>query len=244
MFRNLLSALLCVAWLLPGGARAADEKLTILSYHEIADAGETLSPDYAVKPTMFVRQMDWLRNNGYHFVTVDDLLADEAGRRPLPDKAVLITFDDGYRSMYDHAWPILKAWKIPAVVAVVGVWEDDRTTVNFDGKIIPRDKLMSWKELRELADSGLVEIGSHSFDLHRGIKGNPQGNEQPAATTRQWLDAGRGYEAEAAYRQRIEGDLAKSSSDIKAHIGRAPRVIAWPYGRYNDVAREAATRRG
>jgi biofilm PGA synthesis lipoprotein PgaB len=93
---------------------------------------------------------------------------------------VLITFDDGYRSMYDHAWPILKAWKIPAVVAVVGVWEDDRTTVNFDGKIIPRAKLMSWKELRELADSGLVEIGSHSFDMHRGIKGNPQGSEEPA----------------------------------------------------------------
>lgn len=242
MLRKLLWVLLCAAWL-PGGARAA-EKLTILSYHEIAEAGEALDRDYAVKPTMFVRQMDWLRNNGYHFVTVDDLLADEAGRKPLPDKAVLITFDDGYRSMYDHAWPILKAWQIPAVVAVVGVWEDERTTVNYDGKTIPRDKLMSWKELRELADSGLVEIGSHSFDLHRGIQGNPQGNEQPAATTRRWLGEGSGYEAEAAYRQRIESDLAKSSSDIKAHIGHAPRVIAWPYGRYNDIAREAAIRRG
>ncbi len=243
MLRKLFWALLFAVWL-PAGARAADEKLTVLSYHEIAEASEALDRDYAVTPTMFVRQMDWLRNNGYHFVTVDDLLADEAGRKPLPDKAVLITFDDGYRTMYDHAWPILKAWKIPAVVAVVGVWEDDRTTVNYDGKIIPRDKLMSWKELRELADSGLVEIGSHSFDLHRGIKGNPQGNEQPAATTRQWLDASRGYEAESAYRKRIENDLAKSSSDIKAHIGRAPRVIAWPYGRYNDISREAAMRRG
>jgi biofilm PGA synthesis lipoprotein PgaB len=193
---------------------------------------------------MFVRQMDWLRNNGYHFVTLDDLLADEAGRKPLPDKAVLITFDDGYRSMYDHAWPILKAWKIPAVVAVVGIWEDDRTTVNFDGKIIPREKLMSWKDLRELADSGLVEIGSHSFDLHRGIKGNPQGSEQPAATTRQWLGAGKGYESEIVYRQRVESDMARSSSDIKAHIGRAPRVIAWPYGRYNSIVRDAAVRRG
>jgi biofilm PGA synthesis lipoprotein PgaB len=146
--------------------------------------------------------------------------------------------------MYEHAWPILKAWKIPAVVAVVGVWEDDRTTVNFDGKIIPRDKLMSWKDLRELADSGLVEIGSHSFDLHRGIRGNPQGSEQPAATTRQWFDATRGYESELAYRLRVESDMAKSSSDIKAHIGRAPRVIAWPYGRYNTIVRDAAVRRG
>lgn len=244
MIRNLVPLLMWAACLLSGPAFAADEKLTILSYHEIADPGEALNKDYAVRPTMFVRQMDWLRNNGYHFVTVDDLLADEAGRKPLPDKAVLITFDDGYRSMYDHAWPILKAWKIPAVVAVVGIWEDDRTTVDFDGKIIPRGKLMSWKELRELADSGLVEIGSHSFDLHRGIKGNPQGSEEPAATTRQWLGVGKGYEPEAAYRQRVEYDMAKSSSDIKAHIGRAPRVIAWPYGRYNTVVRDAALRRG
>jgi poly-beta-1,6-N-acetyl-D-glucosamine N-deacetylase len=244
MIRKLVPMLLWAAWLMSGGAFAADEKLTILSYHEIADPADALNKDYAVRPTMFVRQMDWLRNNGYHFVTIDDLLADEAGRRPLPDKAVLITFDDGYRSMFDHAWPILKAWRIPAVVAVVGIWEDDRTTVNFDGKIIPREKLMSWKELRELSDSGLVEIGSHSFDLHRGIQGNPQGSEQPAATTRLWLGTGKGYESEVAYRQRVESDMAKSSSDIKAHIGRAPRIIAWPYGRYNDIAREAATRRG
>lgn len=244
MIRKLLPLLLWAACLLSGPARAADEKLTILSYHEIADPADALNKDYAVRPTMFVRQMDWLRNNGYHFVTVDDLLADEAGRRPLPDKAVLITFDDGYRSMYDYAWPILQAWKIPAVVAVVGIWEDDRTTVNFDGKIIPRAKLMSWKELREMSDSGLVEIGSHSFDLHRGIKGNPQGSEQPATTTRQWLGGGKDYESEATYRQRVENDMAKSSSDIKAHIGRAPRVIAWPYGRYNAISRDAAVRRG
>ena len=244
MIRKLTPVLLWAALLFSGAAFAAGEKLTILSYHEIADPADALNKDFAVRPTMFVRQMDWLRNNGYHFVTVDDLLADEAGRRPLPEKAVLITFDDGYRSMYDHAWPILKAWKIPAVVAVVGSWEDDRTTVNFDGKIIPREKLMSWKDLRELSDSGLVEIGSHSFDLHRGIIGNPQGSEQPAATTRQWLGTGKGYESEADYRQRVEADLAKSSSDIKSHIGRAPRVIAWPYGRYNTLARDAAVRRG
>src|SRR5689334_6188712 len=244
MLRKLLSALLCAAWLLPAGARAADEKLTILSYHEIAEPGEALSPDYAVKPTMFVRQMDWLRNNGYHFVTVDDLLADEAGRKPLPDKAVLITFDDGYRSMYDHAWPILRSWKIPALVAVVGAWEDDKTQVNFDGKEIPRSKLMSWAELKELAGSALVEIGSHTFDMHRGIEGNPQGNMEPAATTRRYLPATKSYETEVAYRNRVEADLQKSSDTIKAHIGRAPRVIAWPYGRYNKVLREEAARRG
>jgi poly-beta-1,6-N-acetyl-D-glucosamine N-deacetylase len=245
MLRLSISLLLACLLLASKVANAAtEEKLTVLSYHEIANVGEALNPDYSVTPTMFVRQMDWLRNNGFNFVSVDDLLADEAGRKPLPEKAVLITFDDGYRSMYDYAWPILKAWKIPAIVAVVGIWEDDKHSIDFDGKTIPRDKLMSWANLRELADSGLVEIGSHSFDLHRGIEGNPQGNKQPAAITRHWLGAGQGHESEAAYRKRIEVDLQKSSDDINAHIGRRPRVIAWPYGRYNKALRELATRRG
>ena len=59
-----------------------EEKVTVLSYHEIADAADALIPQYAVSPTMFVRQMDWLRNNGFRFVSIDDVIADKAGRRP------------------------------------------------------------------------------------------------------------------------------------------------------------------
>jgi biofilm PGA synthesis lipoprotein PgaB len=241
-----LCAVLCVQITLGLSVACADtqEKLTVLSYHEIATKDQALIPEYAVTPTMFVRQIDWLRNNGYHFVSIDDVLADEAKKVPLPDKAVLITFDDGYRSVYDHAWPILKMFKIPAVVAVVCSWEDDKKQVNFDGKEIPRSKLMSWQQLRELSDSGLVEIGSHSFDLHKGIQGNPQGNMQPAAITRQWFASTQAYEDDAQYRQRVATDLKKSSAEIAAHIGRAPRVIAWPYGRYNAPLREMASKLG
>lgn len=243
----LLSALALLGLTLacrPAAAGATEEKLTILSYHEIADREQALIPDFAVSPTMFVRQIDWLRNNGYHFVSVDDLLADKAGRRALPDKAVLITFDDGYRSVYDHAWPLLKMLHIPSVVAVVGIWEEDKGTVNFDGHVIPRDKVMTWQELRELSDSGLVEIASHSYDLHRGIPGNPQGNLQPAATTRRWLPERKTYEDEVSYRKRVEADLKMSSELIKQRIGRGPRIIAWPYGRYNAGLRAAAARYG
>lgn len=246
-FTRLLRVL-CVLWvaqLLSSAANAdTSEKLTILSYHEIVNADQALIPEYAVTPTMFVRQIDWLRNNGYHFVSVDDVLADEAKKRSLPDKAVLITFDDGYRSVYDNAWPILKMFKIPAVVTVVCSWEDDKTEVNFDGKEIPRSKLMTWQELRELSDSGLIEIGSHSFDLHKGIQGNPQGNMQPAAVTLQWLTKVQRYETDAEYRQRVAIDLKRSRQEIESHVGHMPRVIAWPYGRYNTPLREMAAKLG
>jgi biofilm PGA synthesis lipoprotein PgaB len=225
-------------------AAPTDEKLTVLSYHEIAEPGEALIPDYAVTPTNFVRQIDWLRNNGFNFVSVNDVLADQAGKAHLPEKAVLLTFDDGYRSMYDHAWPLLKMLRIPSVVAVVGTWEEDQGEVNFDGHKITRDKLMTWQQLRELSESGLVEIGSHSYDLHRGIPGNPEGNLQPAATTRLWIKETGKYEDEASYRRRVGGDLQRSRDVILKRIGRAPRVIAWPYGRYTHELRDLATRLG
>ena len=225
-------------------AAPTDEKLTVLSYHEIAEPGEALIPDYAVTPTNFVRQIDWLRNNGFNFVSVNDVLADHAGKAHLPEKAVLLTFDDGYRSMYDHAWPLLKMLRIPSVVAVVGTWEEDQGEVNFDGHKITRDKLMTWQQLRELSESGLVEIGSHSYDLHRGIPGNPEGNLQPAATTRLWIKETGKYEDEASYRRRVGGDLQRSRDVILKRIGRAPRVIAWPYGRYTHELRDLATRLG
>src|ERR1700747_1237132 len=119
MMKRLLSLfglLLCVSL-----ARAElPAKLTVISYHEIADPRDSLVPDIAVSPTNFVRQMDWLKNHGYQFVSVSDVLADHEGKKPLPEKAVLITFDDGYQSVYTHAYPILKLFNAPAVVAVVG----------------------------------------------------------------------------------------------------------------------------
>jgi biofilm PGA synthesis lipoprotein PgaB len=233
--------LLLCALLLPTGLRAAEPaRLTILSYHEIAEAGQAMVPFYAVTPTNFVRQLDWLRNQGYRFVSVDDVLADREGRRPLPDKAVLVTFDDGYRSVYTEAWPILKMFRVPAVINVVGSWMEAEESIDFDGRTIPRAAILDWAELREMQASGLVEIGSHSHDLHHGIPGNPQGNRQPAATTRRFDAATGRYESEADYAARLRADLKRSRDLIRRQTGRAPRVITWPYGRYNATTRAIA----
>ncbi|RZU47836.1 biofilm PGA synthesis lipoprotein PgaB [Fluviicoccus keumensis] len=219
---------------LPVRADAPTAELTILSYHEIAERNDALVPEYTVTPTNFVRQMDWLKNNGYHFVSVNDLLAERAGKKPLPDKAVLITFDDGYHSVYTHAYPILKMFNAPAVVALVGGWlEKPDGKVNFDGKSIPRSDLLSWDEIREMTRSGLIEVASHSYALHEGILSNPQGNMQPAATARRWLPDQKRYEDEASYRQRVTADLKRNNDLLKQQLGRAPRIIVWPYGRYN-----------
>jgi biofilm PGA synthesis lipoprotein PgaB len=242
---RLLRGILPLVLLLPALTSARDRgELTILSYHEIADKADALTPAYAVTPTNFLRQMDWLRNHGYVFVSVDDLLASRTGKRPLPDKAVLVTFDDAYQSVRVHAWPVLEMFRIPAVVSVVGSWLDRKEIVDVDGKLLRRKTMISWEALREMTQGGLVEVGSHSWDLHRGILANPQGNLEPAATSRRWIPEQKRHEDEASYRRRIEADLARSVADIRRHTGKAPRVITWPYGRYNATNVAVAERLG
>jgi len=219
-------------------------EFTILSYHEIADKSETLDSSYAVSPSNFDQQIRWLMANGYHFIRVDDILNYRRNGKPLPDKAVLITFDDGYQSVYANAYPVLKKYKIPTVIALVGNWMNSKEKVDFDGQMIDRNKFLSQAEIKEMIASGLVEIASHSYGLHKGIPGNPKGHMQPAATTRQWLADKNGYEDEKTYQQRVYNDLLKNNAFLKNYTGQQPRVIVWPYGRYNIEVRTIAEKLG
>jgi len=247
LLRPLLACWLLAAGLLGAGAHAAAPpvKLTILTYHEISERSDSLVPGYSVPPHEFAQEIAWLKSQGFNFVSMDQVLADAKHRRRLPEKAVLITFDDGYHSVYTTAFPILKAYHAPAVVALVGAWlEKSHGMIDFDGRSVPRTDLLSWEELRTMDKSGLIEIASHSHSLHQGILANPQGNLQPAATSRQWLAASDRYEDEAAYKLRIKNDLKRNSDLIKAHVGKRPRIIVWPYGRYNLEARTVAAELG
>ncbi len=219
-------------------------EFTILSYHEIADKSQTLDATYAVTPSNFNQQMDWLIENGYHFVSIDDILKYRKSGKSLPSKAVLITFDDGYSSVYANAYPIIKKHKIPVVIALVGSWLQAKDKADFNGRMVPRSEFLSQKEIKEMVGSGLVEIASHSYASHKGIQGNPQGNMQPAMRTRQWICDKNSYENEKAYKQRIYNDLEKNNRFLKHYTGQKPRVMVWPYGHYNSEVRKIAERLG
>lgn len=246
MTKHLSAALWVLLLFLGASSRllAAPGEVTVLSYHEISEPGQALAADYAVAPAMLAAQLDWLKRNGYRFVSLDDVLADRAGKRPLPDKAVLLTFDDGYRSVYTQAFPLLKQYRAPALIALVGSWLEEQGSVDFDGRAIPRRDLLSWNEIRAMRDSGLVEVASHSYALHRGINANPQGNQEPAATAREYLPAQGRYEDEKTYAGRVLADLRRNSALIRRELGRAPRAMVWPYGAHNAVARAMAAKAG
>lgn len=232
-----------VATLLCAAPAAAE--LLVLSYHDIRD--EVLpkgDPDiYAISTQNFAAHMDWISGNGYTPVSLSDVMAAGRGERALPERAVLITFDDGLRSVYTRAFPLLRAYGFPALVAPVTGWVGlpaDRTVKYGGPRLFGPDDFVTWEQLREMRDSGLIDIASHTHALHEGIVANPQGNEIASAITRRYDPKSGLYETQAQYIARIQADLAASASAIEAGTGKRPQAIVWPYAAYsartNDIA--------
>lgn len=222
-----------------GPACATEAHFLVLNYHDIVDSKEKIVNSTDVSIDRFDDQLNWLKRHGYPVVSVQAVFDAAAGKTSLPDKAVLLTFDDGYQSFYTQVFPRLKKYHYPAVVALVGTW------MNSSGK--PDDvkqSLLTWTQVRELKQSGLVEFASHSYDLHKGILANPQQNTQAAVVTRLYDPATARYESDEDYQKRVRSSLVDSAEFIFQHTGVRPRVMVWPYGEYNSIALEASSEAG
>nr|CBX71645.1 hypothetical protein YEW_LQ49730 [Yersinia enterocolitica W22703] len=95
----------------------------VIAYHDVE--AESADQRYlSVRSSALSEQLAWLKDNRYNVVSVDQILAAHNGGTPLPNKAVLLTFDDGYSSFYNRVYPFLEANNLSAVLAPVGTWID------------------------------------------------------------------------------------------------------------------------
>ena len=237
-----MRGLLFLMLLLAMPSFADEPSFQVIAYHDVRDdvTGDYDPDQYAVSTSNLITQFTWLREQGFQPVSVDDIIAAKNGGPPLPERAVLLTFDDGLQSFYTKVYPLLKLFRYPAVVSVVTAWIESDVQVSYGNELFTGSNFLTWDQLIEMQASGLVEVGSHSHDLHRGVTGTPQGNQMPAAVTR--IYDGDSYETDLQYQQRIATDLSLSVDRIRQRTGRAPRVITWPYGAFNDeTAAIAAT---
>lgn len=254
-----MKKLLLALGLIAACLRAGATDVTVLCYHDVRDdvdaskvqtlprdqsaiypawSGEHLDPDqYATSTRNLASQFDWLRTHGFNVISLQQLIDARTGRGQLPQKAVLLTFDDGLSSVYTRVFPLLQAFHYHAVVAVVGAWADLAANgkVDYGPRMFTRSDFATWKELREMQDSGLVEVASHTYNMHVGILANPQGNLIPAAVTHAYNPKTGQYETDKEYEARVQADLVRSSNEIRANLGHAPRAIFWPYGAYTKA---------
>ncbi len=212
---------------------------SLTSKQDVGDAG-------AITVDEMTRHFSWLRDNGYRVVSLQRVLDARSGGEPLPAKSVMLSFDDGYKSFHTHVLPVLKLFGYPATLAIISQWIDNPSaaTIEYEATRTVASQFMSWDEIRDCLDSGLVEVASHTHDLHHGHLGNPQGNKQPAAITRRYDPTTASYESEAMYEARIRADLTMNSDTLAARLGVRPRAVVWPYGAYNALTQRIAAELG
>ena len=226
-------------------APAWADSYAVISFHDVRDDARDLGPD-DITTARLTDFFDWLAGNGWSVVSIDDLEAARMGKKPLPPKAILLTFDDGYSSIYTRVYPLLRAYGFHAVFFLVGSWMDVAPggMVQYGDEVVPRDRFLSWDQAREMTASGLAEFGSHTYRLHLGVRGNPQGSSMPAAATWTYDPKTDLYETDAALEARVAEDLGRSAASMRRELGRAPRVLAWPFGRTSGPAMAAAHKEG
>jgi biofilm PGA synthesis lipoprotein PgaB len=221
-------------------ASAQEPRFLVLNYHDVIDAHNKNTPNSMDTTVEHLEEhLNWLIKNNYKIISVQNVFDAANGKTQLPAKGVLLTFDDGYQSFYTRVFPLLKKYHLSAAVALIGSWMDGSVGKEEIGK-----PLLTWDQIRELSQSGLVEIASHSYDLHKGIIANPQGNTQATAVTRLYDDPMLVYESDEDYRKRIHTALLKSAEFLFQHTGTRPRVMVWPYGEYNQLTVQASREAG
>lgn len=122
--------------------------IPILCYHDVTPNNPD-NNELLVNPEKFKEQLQYLKDNNYTPISLDEFYDYLRNNQPIPEKSVVITFDDGYKGNYEYAYPLLKEFKFPATVFVIS---------NYVGA----PDFMTAEQLKEMSDNG-IEIESHTF---------------------------------------------------------------------------------
>ena len=184
-------------------------QLPILMYHHVVPDG-TECNDMTVTVSKLETDFQWLLEHSYTPILPRELVSGA----PLPEKPVLITFDDGYRSNYELLFPLLKQYEMKAVISVM-VYMQDLNVSSF----------LSWDMCREMTASGFVEIGSHAYRLHNLDERNGNFTQGGINGIRR-----RPEESDEDFRIRVLDDLQKSHDLLEEQLGTEVTFFAYPFG--------------
>ena len=223
----LVFVLLCTG-AAPGGSRQSRGlSLPVVMYHGFAEETDKQN-QYMISPDRLEEDLRYLCGSGYHTILLSELIRYIEEGEPLPEKPVLLTFDDGYLSNYRYAFPLLKKYRCKAVISPIGQATDDAENDPWRNGAYAQ---CSWEELDEMCRSGLVELQNHTYGLHR-IQNGVQGAER------------RPDESIEDYEIRLTEDLQHANRRIAEKTGTEPLALTLPFGAGGDEAREVARKMG
>lgn len=202
-------------------------KLPIVMYHQLTKS-ESRAGRYVLTVEQFEKDLQFLKRNGYETVTVNQLLAFSEGKGDLPEKAVMITFDDGCETLYSYALPLLKEHGFTAVGFAVGALADSYTELD-DHNL--NYSCLDWAEIKEMCDGKIVDIQSHSYDLHKNTADRSGAKKKKGETFED-------------YREFLSADAAIMKERMLKNAGKEPVAFAYPFGSYSPESAEILAKCG
>lgn len=238
MKKNIVLLVFVVMFVFSGfGSFAHEEEkgvvVPVLMYHHLS---EDVASEAVVSPSKFESDIKTLKAEGFTGIFLSDLHDYLNGHADLPEKPIIITFDDGYTSNYEHAYPIAKEYEMKITISVIG-WSLGRDTF-MDG-IRPITPHFGWEEMREMLSSGYVDIQNHTHDLH-SPKGLSYGNGDEAGLGVLSLEK----EVFQAYEKRLKKDVLKLNVDIFSETDHMPTFFFYPYGAHDDKSERVLSKLG
>ncbi len=195
-------------------------KLYVLMYHQVSEKPSKYG-NYVVSPAELENDIKIILDEGYTPIFASELLNYAENGAPLPEKPIMITFDDGYMSDYVYVLPLLKQYNVKANFALVGALQD----LYSSGINRHVDYAQStWDEVREMEQSGLAEFLSHSYDMHNLKK--RRGTLRTSA------------ESHEIYTRIMEDDIEKNRQAFLKQLGHEPCAFVYPFGNCNDETKK------
>ena len=229
----VLAVVMVLLYCLPVGKTARKVQLPVLLYHHF---DESVSADTVVSPERFREQMTALKAAGYTTVTLGQVVDYVDHGVPLPEKAVLITMDDGYTSNLTIAAPILEELGMCATVFVIGVYEGESIDPNSGNPLYPAR--FSYEDAAQWVEKGVLELQSHTFNMHQLAGDGFSGRN--GILPREGESAADYYAALRSDAEKFAARWAESGVDTPL------LAMAYPYGYFDansrDVLREMGFR--
>ena len=199
----------------------------VLMWHNLA---EESSGDMTISLDTFRAQIEALHEAGFKTVSLQQLYDYVHFGTELPEKPIVLTFDDGYFSNYEYAYPILREYGMQATIFAIGVSVGKDTYKDTDHAMTPH---FGADEAREMVDSGLISVQSHTFDMHQWPPFE-DGNAQVRETLLPFDG-----EADADYEAAVEADFAESRELLESITGQPVNALAFPEGAYVTLTQDA-----
>lgn len=186
--------------------------IPVLMYHSIADR-PSRAGDYLVLPETFYNDMKYLHDRGYSTVTSAEVYDYAVNGGSLPEKAVVVTFDDGFLNNMTYALPVLEEFNMCGTVNIVGSYSKKSAEADDPN---PNYAYLTPEEICTLAESGRFEIGAHTFDMH-------------GFTDRKGCRKNDG-ETDGEYKAAFSEDCRLENEYLLNECGIVTDIFAYPYG--------------